>query len=311
MNNTWNFSGMTPQDAGTTTRRAFLQRGSLLLVGAAATCGTRRAAAEDAIEGSPVLRIGLLTDLHYADKPAAGTRHYRDTILKLREAVSTFNTHQVSMALELGDFIDAADEVETEIGYLKTVEAEFAKFRGDRHYVLGNHCVYTLTKQEFQEHSGAKATYYSFDQGEFHFIILDACFRSDGTDYGRRNFDWTDTNIPASQCEWLTADLESTDKKTIVFTHQRLDVENSFGIKNAKQVRTLLEYSGKVEAVFMGHNHENAYQIINGIHYCVLRAVVEGEGSENNGYCLLDLFQDGSIRVNGFGKQETWQWKNL
>jgi len=105
--------------------------------------------------------------------------------------------------------------------------------------------------------------------------------------------------------------LESTDKKTIVFVHQRLDVETSYGIKNAKPVRALLEHSDKVEAVFMGHSHENAYQVINGIHYCALRAVVDGKGLENNGYCLLDLFQNGSIRVNGFRKQETWQWKNL
>ena len=47
------------------------------------------------------------------------------------------------------NFIDAAATPEVEIGYLKTIEKTYAAARGPRHYVLGNHCVYTLTKEEF------------------------------------------------------------------------------------------------------------------------------------------------------------------
>ena len=36
------------------------------------------------------LHIGLVTDLHYADKPPAGTRHYRETLAKLAEAAEQF-----------------------------------------------------------------------------------------------------------------------------------------------------------------------------------------------------------------------------
>ena len=49
---------------------------------------------------------------------------------------------------------------------------------------------------------GQKKSYYSFDSGKFHFIVLDSCFRSDGQPYGRKNFEWTDPNIPAAEVDW-------------------------------------------------------------------------------------------------------------
>jgi hypothetical protein len=45
--------------------------------------------------------------------------------------------------------------------------------------VLGNHCVYTLTKQEFLDAVEQPQSYHSFDAGPFHFVVLDACFTSD------------------------------------------------------------------------------------------------------------------------------------
>lgn len=66
--------------------------------------------------------------------------------------------------------------------------------------------------------------------------------------------------------------------------------------------------SGKVLAVFQGHSHRNDYREISGIHYCVLVAMVEGSGEENNGYSTVDLFEGGVIRISGFRKQESYEW---
>ena len=95
------------------------------------------------------LRIGLVTDLHYADKDPRGTRHYRQTLDKLAEAVDEFRRQKIDFVVELGDFIDAADSVATEMKDLKTIQRPFAAIADERHYVLGNHCVDTLTKEEF------------------------------------------------------------------------------------------------------------------------------------------------------------------
>jgi alkaline phosphatase len=252
----------------------------------------------------PAFHIGLLTDLHYADKPALRTRFYRETSAKLQEAVRRFSAEKPAFVVELGDFIDKAETVEQEIVWLKEVELVFAAVKAPRHYVLGNHCVTTLTKAEFAAHTGAScAPHYSFNHGGFHFIVLDSCFRADGEPYQRENFEWTDANIPASQLDWLRADLAKAGKPAIVFAHQRLDEAGNHSVRNAAAARETLERAGNVVAVFQGHSHKNDYQQIAGIHYCTLAAMVENSGQQNSAYALLDVMEDGSMRLNGFRKQ--------
>jgi hypothetical protein len=289
-------------------RRAFLHRGALLMsAGALSGPGVARAwAAEQADSAAPALRIGLVTDIHHADKPEAINRFYRESLAKLGEGVARFNELKADFVVELGDFIDAADSIEDELSFLKAVEAEYARFQGERHYVLGNHCVWLLSKEEFLANSGAKAEFYSFDRGDFHFVILDACYRADGVAYHRRNFQWTDTDIPPAQRDWLKGDLARANKPTIVFVHQRLDVENNYGVKNAHAVRQILEDSGNVLAVFQGHSHRNEHREIGGVHYCALAALVEGSGEENSAYSVLAIHPGGALRVEGFRRQRNY-----
>jgi alkaline phosphatase len=285
-------------------RRAFLADGTLVLAYAGLDASSVLAG-----DSESMLRVGLVTDLHYADKPPAGSRHYRETPDKLAEAAEHFGKENLGCIVELGDFVDAADSVVAELGYLKRINQDFSAICKQRHYVLGNHCVYTLTKREFLDGVEQERSYYSFDSGDFHFVVLDSCFRSDGEPYGRKNFKWTDPNIPSAELEWLAADLNETTKKTVVFAHQRLDVSNDYGVKNAAEVRNVLEESGKVLAVFQGHSHKNDHKDIGGIHYCTLVAMVEGSGLNNNGYSVMNLASDGTIRIEGFRKQSDYIWK--
>ena len=291
------------------TRRAFLGVGGLVL--AAGAVDPNSLWAEDATKAGQgdVLRVGLVTDLHYADKPASGTRHYRETPQKLEEAARQFEKSQLDLLVELGDLVDAADSVQTEETYLKTINRQLASICKDRHYVLGNHCVDTLRKEEFLAVVEQKKSYYSFDRGQYHFIVLDACFRSDGQPYGRKNSTWTDTNIPSEEMEWLEQDLKANQKKTVVLAHQRLDVSNSHGVKNNAEVRKLLEASGQVLVVFQGHSHQNDLKQIAGIHYCTLVAMVEGSGSASSGYAVVSFDSDATIRIDGFRKQADYAWK--
>ena len=284
-------------------RRAFTKNGTLFL--AAATTDPSSLLAQENAES---VRIGLITDLHYANKPPAGTRYYRETLDKFSEAAERFSQSQLAFLVELGDLIDSAPSVAAERRHLKRINRELSASCPNRHYVLGNHCVHTLTKHEFLDEVERPASYYSFDHGDFHFVVLDACFRSDGQPYGRQNFVWTDPNIPNEQLEWLKGDLANTNKKTIVFAHQRLDVSSDYGIKNAEATRNILQESNRVLAVFQGHSHKNDHHEIGGIHYCTLVAMVEGSGPENSGYSVLKLQQDGTIQLAGFQKQQAYQW---
>lgn len=298
----------TPEHKVTLGRRAFLKQGSLFL---AATTLEATAAnslfAQDAANAP--LRFGLITDLHHADKPPAGTRFYRETLGKLAEAADQFKRDRPSFIVELGDFIDAAESAEVELGYLARINREFSAISENRHYVLGNHCVDMLTKQEFLDGVDRKQSFYSFEKSGFHFVVLDSCFRSDGQPYGRKNSQWTDANIPGEELEWLSADLADTSHKVIVFAHQRLDVTVNHSVRNAAEVRKVLEKSDKVLAVFQGHSHHNDYQEIDEIHYCTMVAMIEGSGVENNGYSTVEVQPTGTIRITGFRRQKSYDWR--
>lgn len=290
---------------GRLSRRAFIRQGSLILAGPMMLgAGAALAATTPA-----TVRLGLVTDLHYADRPPTGTRYYRETPAKLAEALQRFQQDKTDLVFELGDLVDAADTPQAEKGYLSRMVKEISAAHGQHHYVVGNHCVYTLTKAEFLEVVQRKDTYYSFDFADYHFIVLDACFRQDGVPYGRKNSNWMDANLPGAELEWLQADLKATTRKTIAMVHQRLDLDKVPGIRNSVDVRKILEQSGKVLAVVQGHYHKNFYCQIGGIHYCTLAAMIEGTGKENNAYARMDILPGDTIRITGFRKQQSHEWK--
>lgn len=286
------------------TRRSFLQQGTLCIAGFA----SGRAMAADS-SAPPLLRIGLMTDLHYADKPATKTRFYQEALGKLDEAVEVMNREKPAAVIELGDFIDQATDVDQELEWLKTMESHYAKLTSPRHYVLGNHCVTTLTKQEFADHTALAPTgHSSFELKGARFILLDACYREDGVPYGRNNAHWKDSAIPKAELTWLESELSQARGPVIILAHQRLDHDTAHAVKNAAEVRSILEKSRKVTAVFQGHSHKNDLQEISGIPYCTLAAMIEGTGAENNSYGMLDVLPDASLRLNGFRKQTSRQF---
>jgi hypothetical protein len=73
-----------------------------------------------------------------------------------------------------------------------------------------------------------------------------------------------------------------------IFIHHNLnpDAEQHHLVKNAAEVREILEKSGKVKAVWQGHYHTGHDSIINGISYHTLGAMCEGE---ENRYIIAEI----------------------
>ncbi len=290
------------------TRRTFLMASAATLAGLAVaplsctqwtTTGRRQSTA----------RFGIVTDSHYADADTVGSRYYRHSLHKLTECVELMNEKKVDFLIELGDFKDQDNppiEQKT-ITYLRDVEKVFQKFNGPTYHVLGNHDMDSISKEQFLynvENTKIEPgkSYYSFDFNGVHFVILDANYKSDGTDYNHGNFDWTDANIPPKEINWLRQNLAAARGPTIVFIHQLLDGSGSVYVNNAADIRPILEKSVKVAAVFQGHHHEGSYNHIEGIHYYTLKAMVEGPGKENNSYAIVEILPDTSITITGYRK---------
>lgn len=254
-------------------------------------------------------RFGIVTDSHYANADTIGSRYYKHSLDKLTECVELMNAQKVDFLLELGDFKDQNNPPveQRTITYLRAVEKVFQKFNGPTYHVLGNHDMDSISKEQFLNNVkntsiDTAKSYYSFDYNGVHFVILDANYRTDGTDYNHGNFDWTDANIPPVELNWLRQDLAAARRPAIVFIHQLLDGTGPVYVNNAVEIRQILEQSGKILAVFQGHHHEGSYSYIEGIHYYTLKAMVEGPGEENNSYAIVEIRPDKSITVTGYRK---------
>jgi predicted phosphodiesterase len=288
-------------------RRVFLKSTASVLASSAVL--SLSCARQELLSGRrKAVRFGIVTDCHYADADPAGTRFYRESLDKLGECVARMNAEKVDFLVELGDFKDQGrPPVERDtLTYLEDAEAVFQRFEGRTYHVLGNHDVDSISKPQFLErvtNTGIESgrSHYSFDVNGLHGVVLDANYRTDGADYDHGNFDWTDANVPPHELKWLQEDLEATSQPVVVFMHQLLDGTGAVYVKNAAEVRAVLEASGKVAAVFQGHHHAGSYSQINGIHYYTLVATVEGQGAGNNSYGIVEACSDGLV-VTGYRK---------
>lgn len=249
------------------------------------------------------LRVALLTDVHYADKAPAGSRHYRDSLAKMRAAVQAFQSARAHLAIELGDFVDQAPDAPTEIAWLQTITAEFNRAAPRRHFVPGNHCLQTLSRAQFIQTTRARPTPYAFSSKGWRFILLDACHRADLVAYNQGNFTWTDAEIPPAQQRWLKDELARDSTPAVVCLHQRLDVEGHYAVHSAAAVRALLEASPRVQLVLQGHAHKPDDRTINGVRYATLAGMIEGPGLDSNAYAILDLHPNGAFELHGSGRQ--------
>ncbi|MFC1838236.1 metallophosphoesterase [Thermodesulfobacteriota bacterium] len=289
------------------TRRDFLK--TTVVAGLSATSFGRFARA--AFSGAGI-RFGIVTDSHYADADPQYNRYFRESIEKMTECVELMNRQKVDFLIELGDFKDqnTPPAEQKTISYLQAIERSFQKFNGPKYHVLGNHDVDSISKEQYLKtitNTGIStpSTYYSFDRKGVHFIVLDANFLEDGTDYDHGNYKWNETFISDAELDWLRKDLAGTGLPAIVFSHQQLGGLGMTDIQNAETVRAILQESGKVLAGFDGHNHNGGHNKIEGIHYYTLKAMVDGSGSKNSSYAIVEITPDRNIVVTGYRKAMT------
>ncbi len=263
----------------------------------------------------PLARFGIVTDCHYADIPWAhrphpvGDAYYRESADKLAECVAVMNREGADFLAELGDFKDLGPDKAATLAYLDKIEGVFRGFAGDRYHVLGNHDFDALDKAEFLSrisNAGQPSAlpHYSFERGGVKFVVLDACHTSAMEDYRPGNWDWRDANVPPAQLAWLERELASAAGPAVVFCHQCLDpgADANHLVRNAAAVRTVLERSGKVRAVFTGHQHSGRIGVSNGITYYSLRATVLDSGPGENGYAMVEVWASGAVSVTGYRK---------
>lgn len=227
---------------------------------------------------SKSVEIGMVSDVHYANTEPAFGVNPRGAKDRLKAFITEMNKWNPNFIIELGDFINGRIEDLSEEDTKKdliAIEKVYKSFSGRRYYVLGNHELYCLSKSQFQSFTGMDYYYKSFNLSDYHFIILDAQYDYSTGEDRDHDFLYLTGYVPQQEKDWLKEDLGSIEKPTVIFIHQRLDVLDPQNVRNAPEIRRIVNESGNVIAVFQGHDHKNIHNQIDNIHYITLEALAD------------------------------------
>lgn len=264
------------------------------------------------------LSFGIVTDAHYAKSKQYGSRYCDLSLRKLASAGEVFTQRGVEFVVNLGDLVDGAHgdgAPAVDRSNYRAVTAVLRKFPGPVSHVLGNHDLESLTKSEVLNELGVSdlATWYAFSRANCSFILLDANFRSDGTAYAQGNYQWTDTAVSAEQLDWLQQTVQqAVPGPVFVFIHQNIDDRSGEGerdphvVTNAQAVRHVLASANRHIIVIQGHYHPGLSANQDGVTYIGLRAMCEGDGVDENSFAIVEVDDDNSIVIHGYGSQPSY-----
>lgn len=218
--------------------------------------------------------FGIISDLHhlqFKNKEEQRLKKFMDEVQKVSP----------DFIVQCGDFC----RPEQSEGIMK----EWNRFKGPKYHVLGNHDMDVCNKATIMQLWGMEKPYYSFDNGGYHFVVMDRNFlqREDNSlvDYNSSN--WSPYSAPfrsftdQAQLEWLKKDLSFNKKPVIVFMHQPVFLSDYFDeLGNAGEILDIFDdinftagqNDGKVVAVFMGHDHDDRYGVRNNVHYFIINS---------------------------------------
>lgn len=255
------------------------------------------------------MRFALITDIHFG--PAARfagklrkLSHHAEEIT--RGFVSRMKQEKPDLVVNLGDVVeDESREVDYE-RYRRFVEL-LGEAGAPLLHVAGNHDQINLSDDDLRAlwgHSGP--LHYSRELGDVRFVVLNTLETKDVA-----------VRLPEAQLAWLEAELAAADKPVIVLMHHPASDQDLTGnrwfekaphicrVAERKKVRTVIEASGKVLAVFNGHVHWNHFDVIRGIPYVTLQSPIENldedaPGRAARAFAICDLDPRRlSIRVEG------------
>lgn len=221
---------------------------------------------------SPVIKIGIIADVH--DQPE-----------RLQAFIDKAVDEKPDFIIQLGDLSNGKPESNE---MMLTV---WDSYPGTKYHVLGNHELDHATKGEIVTRQKMPGTHYSFDCGEYHFVVLDCNFiLKDGkyVDYANANY-YIDKQyrdlINPEQVEWFRQDVMKTNKKVIVFSHETFDditIRGSNPVPNRESVQVAIkeindcfpEGEKKIIACFAGHDHLDHYNKIDGVHFFAVNSAL-------------------------------------
>ncbi|WP_134684100.1 metallophosphoesterase [Brevibacillus migulae] len=273
-------------------------------------------AAWAASENKATFAFGLVADAQYCECDTNGTRNYRASLDKMKEAAATFNKHDLAFTIQLGDIIDRDKSSFSKIVPL------YNQIKGPRYHVLGNHD-FPVPVDEVVRILEMPRPYYDFSKDGWRFVVIDTNDLSSYEDptnadkketaesylevlkwSGAMNAQTWNGGVSSEQMTWLQnvlAQAKQANEKVVVFGHMALYPKNEHNVWNDEALLKTLESAGNVVAYFNGHNHAGNYGFKNGVHYLNFQGMVETPDS--NSYSIVKVYPD-RLEIDGYGREK-------
>lgn len=245
------------------------------------------------------MKFAILTDIHLGPEG-----HFNGVLRKINKDAKIFLDDFVEemngnvkpeFTVVLGDLVEDDNEAndKNNVSYIVKL---LKKLKSPVYYAAGNHDLRNISEKDLAELFHYEKLYYSFDSGNLHFIVL----------FSRASKDET-IRISDEQREWLQKDLDSTDRKCVVFVHHGLADQDLTGnpwfekkpeyclIENRKEIRHIVSESKKVIAVFNSHLHWDRQDFHDGIPYFTIQSLVENEGDNglaSEAHAIVNIIDD-------------------
>ncbi|HRY82279.1 MAG TPA: metallophosphoesterase [Candidatus Moranbacteria bacterium] len=243
------------------------------------------------------MKFAILSDIHLGPE-----EYYKNVLRKINKNVKIFLDNFVeeinsdikpNFLVVLGDLIQDENSTKDRNNLIYIIKL-LKKINYPVYYVAGNHDLKNISEVKLARLFHQEKLYYSFDSGNFHFVVL----------FSKRSKDNTHFYISDEQKDWLRNDLDKTDKKCIVFVHYGLADQDLKGnpwfegrpdrclILNRKEIRDILFKSGKVISVFNSHLHWDKKDIHDNIPYFTIQSLVENEnnkGLASEAYAIVNI----------------------
>lgn len=286
------------------------------------------------------IKFGIIGDVHYNEKVDAvwnmfsqnEFRRFSTADTRFSNFIATVNAESspvCAFAIHGGDAVDSTSDVPT------TRYGDFNTRAGDLtvsfYNTLGNHLHWmveigekmtwanyfdTLTNHAVRNNpfpNGTTPKAYTFDVSGFRCIVLFYTYMN-----------YVEGVEGDDQLAWLTARLSETELPVIVFSHAYLHTNmHQYGNPSYAYygsddtyllpVRTVLENSKKVQAVFQSHYHRGKSNcIINDIAYISIFGSVLAWNPADNAYYIVEIETDKifgqyqsrpSIKMTGYGSK--------
>ncbi len=227
------------------------------------------------------MKILIFTDPHYCTKEGfpGSDRKPRLSLLKMERLVEKAKRDDVELIVCLGDFINTESPAADRENLEKASEI-FKKSGIKCICCMGNHDGEVFTREEFAAVTGFATAPCAIDTDKGNrLVFLDANYDSSYAPYKPHAVDWTDSNLPKRELEWLDETLEN--KKCAVFIHQNVypEAEIHHRVKNYASLLDILTRHD-VTDVFQGHYHYGADTVYEGIKMTTLKAMCVFDGTE-------------------------------